>query len=218
MTCLRVDLLEFILFEVLYDSYNWICVFFFRFRKFSTIILSNTFSNFSLSSPSGIPRTWMLVHLILSQRSLNCSFCFVFHLGVLLGVLHFSIFQTIYVFSYEAGRHWGQEEKGTTEDEVAGWHHRLDGHEFEWTLGVGDGQEGLACCNSWGLKESDTIEQMKWTELISYSLPFILSNLFFHFGYCILQFWLVLFYISSSCLNSHCVHLFFSLVQLAFLY
>ena len=164
MTCLRVDLLEFILFEVLYDSYNWICVFFFRFRKFSTIILSNTFSNFSLSSPSGIPRTWMLVHLILSQRSLNCSFCFVFHLGVLLGVLHFSIFQTIYVFSYEAGRHWEQEEKGTTEDEVAGWHHRLDGHEFEWTLGVGDGQEGLACCNSWGCKESDMIERLNWTE------------------------------------------------------
>ena len=50
----------------------------------------------------------------------------------------------------EAGRDWGQEEKGTTEDEMAGWHHRLDGHEFEWTLEVGDGQGGLACCDSWG--------------------------------------------------------------------
>ena len=50
----------------------------------------------------------------------------------------------------DAGRDWGQEEKGTTEDEMAGWHHLLDGHEFEWTPGVADGQGGLACCNSWG--------------------------------------------------------------------
>ena len=50
----------------------------------------------------------------------------------------------------DAGRDWGQEEKGTTEDEMAGWHHQLDGHEFEWTPGVGDGQGGLACCDSWG--------------------------------------------------------------------
>ena len=48
---------------------------------------------------------------------------------------------------------WGQEEKGTTEDEMPGWHHRLDGHEFEWTLGLGDGQVALACCHSWGCKE-----------------------------------------------------------------
>ena len=48
------------------------------------------------------------------------------------------------------GGDWQQEEKGTTEDEMAGWHHRLDGHEFEWTPGVGDGQGGLACCDSWG--------------------------------------------------------------------
>ena len=46
----------------------------------------------------------------------------------------------------DAGRDWEQEEKGTTEDEMAGWHHRLDGHESEWALGVGDGQGGLACC------------------------------------------------------------------------
>ena len=51
-------------------------------------------------------------------------------------------------------------EKGTTEDEMAGWHHRLDGHEFEQTQGVCDGQGGLACCNSWGRKELDTIEQL----------------------------------------------------------
>jgi len=65
----------------------------------------------------------------------------------------------------DAGKDWGQEEKGTTEDEMAGWHHWLDGHESEWTLGVGDGQGGLACCNSWGRKESDTTERLNWTEL-----------------------------------------------------
>ena len=67
----------------------------------------------------------------------------------------------------DAGRDWGQEEKGTIEDEMAGWHHRLDGHEFEWTPGVGDGQRGLACCVSWGRKESDTTER---TELNWFSL------------------------------------------------
>ena len=56
------------------------------------------------------------------------------------------------------------EEKGMTDDEMAGWHHQLDGHELEWTLGVGDGQGGLACCNSWGRKESDTTEWLNWTE------------------------------------------------------
>ena len=64
-----------------------------------------------------------------------------------------------------AGRDWGQEEKGMTEDEMAGWHHGLDGCESEWTLGVGDGQGGLVCCNSWGRKESDTTERLNWTEL-----------------------------------------------------
>ena len=57
-----------------------------------------------------------------------------------------------------AGRDWGQEEKGITEDEMAGWDHVLDEREFEWTPGAGDGQEGLACCNSRGPKESDTTE------------------------------------------------------------
>ena len=65
----------------------------------------------------------------------------------------------------DAGRDWGQEEKGPTEDEMAGWHHRLGGCEFEWTLGVGDGQGGLACCNSWGHKESYTTKRLNWTEL-----------------------------------------------------
>ena len=65
----------------------------------------------------------------------------------------------------DAGRDWGQEEKGTTEDETAGWHHQLNGREFGWIPGVGDGQGGLACCNSWGLKELDMTERLKWTEL-----------------------------------------------------
>ena len=64
----------------------------------------------------------------------------------------------------DAGRDWWQEEKGTTENEMAGWHHWLDGHEFGWTQGVDDGQGGLTCCNSWGRKESDMTEWLNWTE------------------------------------------------------
>ena len=69
----------------------------------------------------------------------------------------------------DAGRDWGQEEKGTAEDEMAGWHHWLDGCESGWTPGVGDGQGGLACCDSWGCKESDTTKWLNWTELSLYS-------------------------------------------------
>ena len=65
----------------------------------------------------------------------------------------------------DAGRDWGQEEKGTTEDEMAGWHHWFDRRESEWTPAVGDGQGGLACCDLWGCKESDTTERLNWTEL-----------------------------------------------------
>ena len=65
----------------------------------------------------------------------------------------------------DAGRDWGQEEKGTTEDEMAGWHPLLDGRESEWIPGVGNGQGGLVCCDSRGRKESDTTERLKWTEL-----------------------------------------------------
>ena len=60
---------------------------------------------------------------------------------------------------------WGQEAKGMTEDEMAGWHHQLDGREFEWTPGDGGGQGGLTCCSPWGCKESDTTERLIWTEL-----------------------------------------------------
>ena len=60
----------------------------------------------------------------------------------------------------DAGKDWGQEEKGTTKDEMVGWHHRLSGHGFGGTPGVGDGQGGLARCDSWGRKESDTTERL----------------------------------------------------------
>ena len=81
----------------------------------------------------------------------------------------------------DAGRDWGQEEKGMTEDEMAGWHHRLDGHEFEWTPGVGDGQGGLACCNPWGHKESDMTEWLNrtdWTDIyvLTWDICFPLSD------------------------------------------
>ena len=86
----------------------------------------------------------------------------------------------------DAGKDWGQEEKGTTEDEMVGWYHWLNGHGFGWTPGVGDRQGGLVCCGSWGLKESDTTEWLNWTEqcpwfccLFSYSFsklsPWIVS-------------------------------------------
>ena len=60
----------------------------------------------------------------------------------------------------EAGKDWRQREKGMTGDEMVGWLHRFNGHEFEWTPGVGDGQGSLACCSLWGFKEFDTTEQL----------------------------------------------------------
>jgi len=85
----------------------------------------------------------------------------------------------------DAGRDWGQEEKGTTEDEMVGWHHRLNGREFEWTPGVGDGQGGLACCNSWGRKESDTTEQLIWSDhvyiYISYVYVYIYIYIYIYY-------------------------------------
>ena len=65
----------------------------------------------------------------------------------------------------DAGKDWKQEEKGMTENEMVGWCYQLDGRGFGWTPGVGDGQGGLACCGSWGHKESDTTERLNWTEM-----------------------------------------------------
>ena len=69
----------------------------------------------------------------------------------------------------DAGKDWGQE-KGMKEDEMVWWHHRLNGHGFGWTPGVGDRQGGLVCCGSWGSKESDTTEWLNWTEKQNNSL------------------------------------------------
>ena len=72
----------------------------------------------------------------------------------------------------------GLEEKGTTEDEMAGWHHQLNGHEFEYTLGVGDGHGSLVCCSPWGHKESGTTEWLNWTEVRNTAFLY-LSKFFF---------------------------------------
>ena len=81
----------------------------------------------------------------------------------------------------DARKDWGQEEKGTTEDEMVGWHHRLDVHGFWWTLGVSDGQGGLACCGSWGRKESDTTEWPNWTCTAPPSKPGVTPGLLIPF-------------------------------------
>ena len=77
----------------------------------------------------------------------------------------------------DAGRDWEQEEKGTTEDEMAGWHYWLDGRESEWTPGIGDGQVGLACRDAWGRKESDTTERLNWLT----DWPNLYSGVYFAF-------------------------------------
>ena len=66
----------------------------------------------------------------------------------------------------DAGKDWRQEEKWMTEDEMVGWHHQLNGHEFEKTLGDSEGQGGLACCSSWGHKELDMTERLNWTSYL----------------------------------------------------
>ena len=65
----------------------------------------------------------------------------------------------------DSGKDWKCKEKGTTEDEIVGWHHWLNGHDFEQSLGVSDGQGGLVCSSPWGRKESDTTKWLNWTEL-----------------------------------------------------
>ena len=80
----------------------------------------------------------------------------------------------------DAGKDWRWEEEGMTEDEMVGWHHWLNGHEFEQTLGVGDGQGSLACCSPWGCKESDTTEQQYWKSMQIMICPIILFTELFH--------------------------------------
>ena len=81
----------------------------------------------------------------------------------------------------DAGKDWRQEEKRTTEDEMVGWYHWLDGHEFEQVLGAGDGQGSLVCCSPWGHKQSDTTEWLNWTEL---NWVYFLRGLSFKNGMC----------------------------------
>ena len=76
-----------------------------------------------------------------------------------------------------SGKDWGWEEKGTTEDEMAGWHYQLNGHEFEWTPGVGEGQRGWACCSSWGRRVGhDWVTELNWTELKPNNFPWWLKT------------------------------------------
>ena len=94
----------------------------------------------------------------------------------------------------DAGKGWRQKEKGRTEDVMAGCHHQLNGHEFEQTLGVGDGQGGLACCSPWGHKESDMTEGLNWTECftnlcLTRNFSFCLSNLPAIAGYDLMFLW-----------------------------
>ena len=122
---------------------------------FWTVVLEKTVEN---------PLNWNEIQPIHSKGDPECS-----SEGMMLK-LKFQYFGPPHAKSWlilkdsDAGRDWGQEDKSTTEDEMAGWHHWLDGCEFEWTPGDGDGQGGLACCNSWGRKESDTTEWLNWTE------------------------------------------------------
>ena len=97
-------------------------------------------------------------------------------------ILFYGMLRSIHAKSWligedsDAGRDWGQEEKGTTEDEMVGWHHWLDGRESKWTLGVGDGQGGLACCDSWGCKESDMTERLIWSNLKTSTLALLIQH------------------------------------------
>ena len=79
----------------------------------------------------------------------------------------------------DAGKDWGQEEKGKTEDEMVGWHHQLNAHEFEQALGVDDGQESLACCSPGACKELDMTKWLNWTEFLCFNLSFYFSSVLF---------------------------------------
>ena len=89
----------------------------------------------------------------------------------------------------DAGKDWRQEGKGMTEVKMVGWHHRLNGHGFGWTPGVGDGQGGLACCGSWGHKESDTTEQLNWTEHHCFYLNVLSAHLLASLSLLLLIYW-----------------------------
>ena len=102
----------------------------------------------------------------------------------------------------DAGKDWGQEEKGTTENEMVGWHHQLNGRGCGWTPGVSDGQGGLTCCSSWGHKELDTTERLNWTEYSSVCVCV-----------CVLHYRQILYHLSHQgsliCVYIHTYYIFF---------
>ena len=77
----------------------------------------------------------------------------------------------------DAGKDWKREEKGMTEDEMVGWHHWFDGHEFEQALGVGDVQGSLVCCSPWGYKELDMTEWLAWTDVSYKNILYNMGNI-----------------------------------------
>ena len=91
----------------------------------------------------------------------------------------------------DAGKDWRREEKGTTEDEMVGWHHWLNGHEFGQALGFGDGQGSLACCSPWGHKKTDVTEQLHWTDVVQTHVvqgsSALVSGLIFTKGFCLFK-------------------------------
>ena len=127
-----------------------------RIRCFWTVVLEKT-----LESPWTTRR---FNQSILNENSPECSL-----VGLLLKLKpqYFGhlMWRTDSWKDPDAGKDWGQEEKGMKEDEMVWWHHQLNRHEFEYTLGVGDGQRGLACSSPWGHKESDMTEWLNWTEV-----------------------------------------------------
>ena len=96
----------------------------------------------------------------------------------------------------DAGKDWRRKEKGMTENEIIGWDHRLNGHEFESTLGVGEGQGSLACCSPWGPKELDTTERLNWTKLSDIWKPLSLGKHIIKPSFIKMSFW----YSKSNCL------------------
>ena len=101
----------------------------------------------------------------------------------------------------DAGKDWRQEEKGMTKDEMAGWHHWLNGHEFEQALEIGDGQGNLACCSPWGCKESDTTEQLNWLTDILFgemSLNIFAYFLIGSFNFLLLSFEILYIFLNTS--------------------